>query len=228
LSVAGANLPSYTVPTARTNTTDYYVVVTNIFNSVMSQVAHVSVVPDEFPLVLLSAVAGTPLTRSNNQAVATFDKTVLRNAASLNVGNYSITPLGTTNRVLLTNVMSAGSQVRLSAATDFVFGTNYVLTVNNVSGTNLIPSAPNSQIGITMVWTNPPATNTSPVPPRLGVIQQSPSTQVISWPTNVGGLEWGLETTTNPTTDAWKPLGNPSPYTNNSTSEQKFFRLRVR
>jgi len=79
--------------------------------------------------------------------------------------------------------------------------------------------------------------NASPLPPRLTVLPlfttndnvvAFSSTNVISWPTNVGGYFWGLEFTTNlsVTNTTWIRSTNSSPYTN-STDGSRFFRLHA-
>jgi hypothetical protein len=53
--------------------------------------------------------------------------------------------------------------------------------------------------------------------------------ELVSWTTNLGGYEWGLEYATNllPANTAWTPLPASSPYTNDM-SGQSFFRVRAR
>jgi len=88
--------------------------------------------------------------------------------------------------------------------------------------------------GSTLTYTSAPPyspyfTNFSPLPPRLSIVQQATtSTNVISWTTNVGGYNWGLDTTTNLGSNAaWSPLPNTSPYTN-TINGRRFFRLRAK
>ncbi len=161
VKIPGATFPTNVVSVLQTNAgVNYYVVVTNILGSVTSSLARVSVVTDNFPILLLSALAGggVPLgTPRGNQVILNFSKTVSRNSASSNMSNYAITILGATSVLTLTNVAIASSFVRLTAATDFIYGTNYVLTVYNVTGTNQIPLQPNpTQIGIGLIKSNPP------------------------------------------------------------------------
>lgn len=166
VKIAGATLPSYTVSAGRTNGgVNYYVVVTNVLGSVTSTLARVSITTDKVPIQLLQAFAGPPSPpggRFPNQVILNFDKLVARSALWSNLANYAISIFGTTNSVVITNIAFGGSQVRLEASTDFIYGTNYVLTVYNLTGTNMIPIQPNpSQIGITMIRNNPPPTYTN-------------------------------------------------------------------
>ena len=151
LQIAGATLSSYSIPGARSqDSIGYYVVVTNVLGAVTSAVASVAIVSDTFPIALVSAFAGPPVTSFPNQVIITFSK-ALRiefHSPSTNPANYQITILGSANTVSVTNLVYGGRQIRLGANQDFICGTNYVLTVNNVTGTNLTPIAPNSQIGI--------------------------------------------------------------------------------
>jgi len=176
---------------------------------------------------LLSARAGLSFNPVSNQVTVAFDKRIVKNASSTALTNYAITVLGTSNRLALTNIVVGASQVRLSARDNFLFGTNYLLIVNNVTGTNGLPIAPNSMIGITMALTNPPFTNTSPLPPKLAIVRQSPAAEVISWGMDTGGLHWDLESSTDPASNNWTTLPDSSPYTN-SAPGQKFFRAKVR
>jgi hypothetical protein len=72
------------------------------------------------------------------------------------------------------------------------------------------------------------ATLTSPLPPRLSIAWTAPATQIISWPTNVGGYHWILEGAADllGTNSSWEPLSISSPFTNMQPS-LKFFRSRV-
>ena len=231
-AIPGATSRTQTVSTSRSDAgVDYYVIVSNALGSVTSSVATVQIVSDTFPIRLLSAFAGPPNppgTPFLNKVDANFNKTVQH--AATNLADYAITIFGTTNRLIITNAAVGGTQVRLAATTDFIFGTNYVLTVYNVTGTNFVPIAPNpSIVGISMVRTNPlpQTTNTSPVPPQLTIRPQTPSSEIISW-TNTGGLMWGLESSTDLGNDVWTPLAPPSPYTNSSPAKSQFFRTRVK
>ncbi len=232
LAIAGATFRTNNISTAQTNSgTDYYVIVSNGLGSATSSVARVQILSDTFPIKLLSAFSGPPVppgTSQQNQVLVTLDKTAVTSAAT-NLANYSIGIFGTTNIIPVANAQSGGNLIRLTTASNLFYGINYVLTVYDLRGTNLIPIQPEpAQIGISIIRTNPPpwVTNTSPLPPRLTIVQQTPNSAEISW-TNTGGLTWGLQYSTDLGTNAWTPLAVPSPYTNSITTGSRFFRARV-
>ncbi len=413
--IAGAIFATNLVSTAQTNAgVNYYVVITNFLGKVTSDVARVSITTDKFPIQLLQAFAGPPAppgAAGSNQVLVYFNKTIERDFAATNPGNYRVTVFGMTNVLQITLAQLAGNTVRLSTSSPFIRGTNYVLTVYDVTGTNLLAMVPNpGQIGISTISTNPPpiwtnlmtmsqgwtwnenngndstgnslgtswlsagysednswaagngifyfsnlgfspactggagstisqgvnayyfrttfdfpaglphsgnlrirhfvddgaifylngteisrynmaagpvsyatfasrniggpmcisnvipignllvtglnhfqaedhqsstspdpevyfgmeldyttnftvlATNTSPVPPRVSIVEQSPTTEVISWATSQGGLNWGLEFNTDLKSTGWTILPNSSPYTNTVGPVRKFFR----
>jgi hypothetical protein len=80
----------------------------------------------------------------------------------------------------------------------------------------------------------PVFSRTSPLPPQLKVVPlyktNSPTsivvtTNVVSWPTNVGGFNWGLQSaaTLLKTNTVWTTVNTTSPYTN-TISNRRFFR----
>jgi len=176
--IAGATAANYNVPTTQTNSgVNYFVVVNNNINSVTSSVARVLILPvgnDTTPIKLISAGALLPYTPNSNRLVVTFDKALIRpgtnvlddrSGAVTNVNNYHISIFGTTNTVPVSNItFGAGSVLALNAAANFKFGTNYVLCVDNVMGTNRIPILPGSCIGVSMVTSNPPPPTTGLLP----------------------------------------------------------------
>jgi len=71
-------------------------------------------------------------------------------------------------------------------------------------------------------------TNTSPVPFKVSVGQPSPATQIISWPEDYAGSRWGLEYNDDLTGHVWRALPDSSPFTNTTTSGQRYFRARIK
>ncbi len=78
-----------------------------------------------------------------------FDENVNR-ASATNLADWTLTLLGTTNQVQITNAVYANSVIRLSLASPLSTSNKYVLTVNNVrdNTANLNIIAPNSWIGV--------------------------------------------------------------------------------
>ena len=156
VQIAGATGTSFTVPTPRTNSAGYFVVLNNAFGMATSEVAVVRIVVDTFPPALVSAVI-RPSPGSNDVLVIYSER--LNVASAVAITNYTITLLGTTNLLGATNaqhgvlVSNNASQVRLLVDSPFQFASNYVLTVNRVTDTNHNPILPNSQIG--MVFSSP-------------------------------------------------------------------------
>ncbi len=72
-------------------------------------------------------------------------------------------------------------------------------------------------------------TNTSPVPPMVHSVLTGPNTEVISWNTTQGGLNWALESNTDVKTTGWTPVPNSStsPFTVTvPATGRKFYRAR--
>jgi hypothetical protein len=173
VKIASATTANYNVPTAQTNSgVNYFVVVTNTINSVTSSVARVLILPvgkDITPIKLISAGALPPYTPNSNRLVVTFDKALLRpidgGTAVTNPDNYHVSIFGTTNIIPVSNItFGAGSVLALNAAANFKFGTNYVLCVDNVAGTNRLPILPGSCVGVSIVTSNPPPPTTALLP----------------------------------------------------------------
>lgn len=155
-AIAGAtNVSLSGLVTAKTNTANYYVVVSNPIDTATSAVATVAIVRDTFPPIMLSAVAGPPPSSLfSNQVLVTFNERLSSSTAAA-ASNYIISILGTGNFLQVTTAQHSVaastnvSLVKLSCSNNLVFGVNYVLTVNRVADTNGNVILPNSQIGIT-------------------------------------------------------------------------------
>jgi len=163
LAIAAAKSAFFAVASNQSIAVDYAVLVSNVVSVVTSAVARVEYVTDNFPIELVKASSSDPTVgAASNQVVIEFNKRVQNDAFSNDPANYFISALGATDSLLATNVQVAGSLVKLATIYALGFGTNYILTVNNVSGTNHIPIAPNSMIGIGMP-TFVPLTNLFPI-----------------------------------------------------------------
>jgi hypothetical protein len=145
-SVGGATSNSFNIASATTNAAgNYTVVITNALSSVTSSVAVVTITSDVTGPQLLSAIVqDTP----TNSIQVNFDERFLP-ATATNLANYKITRcdgavVAITNiQVLTTNVV-----LRVGSA-NFVFGGDYILTVNGVADTKTNYISPtNNQIGI--------------------------------------------------------------------------------
>jgi hypothetical protein len=150
LVVSGPTSYFYTVASAlATSQGSYFVTITNRFGKVTSSEAVLTVVPDTFGPLLVSAV----IIDTNSRSIAVnFDERVYAQSMT-SVSNYTITLLGTTNQVVITNAFALINGVRLSLASSLFSSNDYILTVNNVRdgtiNTNIV--APNSSIGISFV-----------------------------------------------------------------------------
>ncbi len=137
----------FTIASAQlANQGTYYVTVSNRLGKVTSSNAVLTVVPDTFGPLLLSATVND--TNAGLISVA-FDENVNR-ASATNLADWTLTLLGTTNQVQITNAVYANSVIRLSLASPLSTSNKYVLTVNNVrdNTANLNIIAPNSWIGV--------------------------------------------------------------------------------
>lgn len=127
---------------------DYYVVITNIFGAVTSEVAVLTVVTDVFPPGLLSAIAQD--SGSSNTIVVTFTEPVDRTLGATNTTNYLIGLPGTANRVLVTEATYGGSTVTLTVdPANWIWGRDCLLEVTHVADlkTNYM-SALSNQIAV--------------------------------------------------------------------------------
>ncbi len=131
------------------NQGSYYVTVSNRFGKITSSNAVLTVVPDTFGPLLVSAT----ITDTNSRTiVVAFDEQVNQQSVT-NVSNYTINLLGKTNQVLITNAFPLINGARLSLATSLFSSNEYSLTVNNVRDRTLNANivAPNSWIGVSFV-----------------------------------------------------------------------------
>jgi len=176
--VASATNSTFVFSGTTAKEVDVYVIVTNLLNSVTSSTAHVSIVSDTFPIMLLSAFSGPPSppgTMLSNQVLLTFDKRVqggfsnlvngmpfLYNSPATNPSSYTIHIFGSSSTIPVTSVALSMSLIRLTTATNLMPGSNYEVCVAGVAGTNLIPISPNPTcIGVSLMHSNtpPPFTN---------------------------------------------------------------------
>jgi len=128
------------------NQGSYFVTISNRFGKVTSSSAVLTVIPDTFGPLLLSAVVNDTNGRS---ITVNFDEPVNTMSAT-NPADYTITLLGTTNQFLVTNAMYGGFFVKLLLDSPLLSTNKYSITVNNVRdrspNTNII--APNSWVGV--------------------------------------------------------------------------------
>jgi len=111
----------------------YFLVASNVVGAVTSCVVNVQVVPDTFPPGIVWATARD--TGSSNSIEVLFTKPLLR-ATATNLANYTITLLGTTNQVVVSNAQHFRNTVILRVGgTNWMWGSNYVLTVRGVCDT---------------------------------------------------------------------------------------------
>lgn len=147
---------------------NYHVVVSNAFNSVRSSNSVLVVVPDTFgPCVL--AVYVPP--DEDDRVFIRFNEDPLRvppttgpyastNFSALNPTNYVITPIGSSTRLVVSNVAALAGQgvIRLTLATNVNRSTNYQICLYNLLDTGLNHIALNSCMPIGM------QSATNPVP----------------------------------------------------------------
>jgi len=151
VAITSANSASYSVASNQTIRVNYSVAVSNVMNSLTSAIVVVEYVTDNLPIELVKASSSDPtMAVAANQVLVAFNKRIVSDTVSHDPANYSITVLGTTDSILVTNIQIGSALVKLWADSALGIGTNYVLTVNNVTGTNQIPIAPNSVVGIGM------------------------------------------------------------------------------
>lgn len=151
-TIPGAIAASYAVPSTIAGTNFYRCIVTNSYGRATSIVARVIVAVDGTGPTLASAIAdeaGPPWIIRVNFSDS---KKQILPLTLTNIANYTITEVGTTNRLTVTNITSGGALTALlRVGNRWQDGANYVLNVNNVRdwspATNVI--APNSKIGLT-------------------------------------------------------------------------------
>lgn len=127
----------------------YSVAVSNAINSVTSETAILTVVPDKTgPVVQYAAVTGPTFIEIQ------FDEPVLR-ARATNAANYSLLRLGDTNRIGVTNTAFAFNRIRLAASQILNPLNNYVVCMADITdgSTNFMSSNPQC-IGVGFPETN--------------------------------------------------------------------------
>jgi hypothetical protein len=150
LVVSGSSNFTYTIASPQAASQgSYFVIVSNRVGKVTSSSAVLTVVPDTFGPLLLSATVNDT---NNSLVTVNFNEAV--NALSVtNVSNYTLNLLGTSTQVLVTNalaILSGNGGVKLFLASPLSVSNQYTLTVNNVRDKTLAANiiAPNSWIGI--------------------------------------------------------------------------------
>ena len=130
----------YTTPTASPalNGTRYHVVVSNAVNSVTSSVARLTVIRDERGPMATFAVAD-----SSNRVIMKFNEPLLR-ASVTNPVSYSLSILGTTNQLRLTNAAYGVNMLRVTADRNLDPNAAYVICARDVmdAKTNVISPNP--------------------------------------------------------------------------------------
>jgi hypothetical protein len=144
---AGLTNFTYTTPVAASNMSgvNFYCVVTNAVSTNRSDNAVMTVVPDVFGPLLVTAIADDGF---SNRISITFDESVNADSARP-LSNYVISLQNRTNTLNIFSNQVSGSTVRLFTTEGLISTNKYILTVNNVrdsSSNNVI--APDSQIGI--------------------------------------------------------------------------------
>jgi hypothetical protein len=147
--LAGATSNHYSIARAHpTNAGSYRVVVTNFLGSATSSVATLTVNPDVFPPLLVSA--NVLETGATNTLQVTFSEPML-GSTLLNRSNYALTQASTGGGVVVsnTNPGAAANVVFLRVGgPNWRVGDPYVLTVSNAADAYTNAIAPNSQIGV--------------------------------------------------------------------------------
>jgi|GEM_PF-2503511 len=132
--VAGQSTDRLYYPSAVTSYSgSYFLVASNVVGAVTSCVVNVQVIQDIFPPGIISAIAQETGTSNTIQVV--FSENLLRSSAT-NPASYIITLLGTTNQVVVSNAQHFQNTVTLRVGgTNWMWGSNYVLTVQGVCDT---------------------------------------------------------------------------------------------
>lgn len=149
-AISNATFSTFTIPNVSTNDDGfYYVVATNVINSVTSRLARLTVLPDTNGPTLVDADGTAAL----NKVLVSFSEVLLATTAT-NTANYKITNTlgGTLN--ITSAVFTNGTNVLLTTDSR-VANNNYILIVNRVRDTsprqNVI--ATNSMIPISQLIT---------------------------------------------------------------------------
>ena len=127
--IFGATGPSYTTPLIQTNDNgaQFYVVVSNLFSSVTSAVATITVDIDVEPPTISKVSADGTFSR----VIITFSEMVDPSTAT-NVANYSITTTGGQTLNINSASMGNSQSIVILNTAQMPQNTGYILTVNNV------------------------------------------------------------------------------------------------
>jgi hypothetical protein len=147
-NIAGGTNSVHTIPNVATgNQGSYRVIVRNSANTATSEVATLTVIPDQTGPGLISAT----FSASNEPpyyVLVRFNERLQASSASA-ASNYTIALLGGTDELVVSNALLNASLVRLTIQ-QWRPDSHYVLTVNNVADTNGNVISPGSRIGVAM------------------------------------------------------------------------------
>ena len=185
--IAGATSPTFSISIATNGSAgQYFCVLSNqVSGNVTSRVATLTVLTDNFPPTILSAVS--PLAGTSVRVL--FSEAVTNGARNT---NYIITVSGTTNRLNITGVSATSPSIITLATTARVPGTSYTLSVTNVRDTSGNVIAPNTQILIAtednlLFMTNKWRIETNGV--DLGTAWRAPDYNDNSWAQGSGAFD---------------------------------------
>jgi hypothetical protein len=138
--LTAATNSSYTAPTASPalNDTLYHVVVSNPLNSVTSSTARLTVIRDERGPLAQQAVVD-----SSNRVIVAFNERLLQSSVT-NPANYTLSILGTTNQLRITNAIYGVAMLRVTADRVLNPNSNYVICMRDImdAKTNLMSPNP--------------------------------------------------------------------------------------
>ncbi len=149
--ITGATTPTFTInPTTNGSAGQYFCVLSNqLSGNVTSSVATLTVLVDNIPPTVVSAVS--PTTRTSISV--TFSENVTSATASRST-NYVITLSGTTNRLNITGVSVVNFTTVTLGTVARLPGAAYTLTINNIRDLANNVIAPNTQIPVAIEDTN--------------------------------------------------------------------------
>jgi hypothetical protein len=128
VAISNATANPFIIPVVSINDAgSYYVVISNVINSVTSAIATLTVLADTNPPVIVEADG----TVSATNVLVSFSELVLPSFAT-NVANYKITNTQGGTLVITNAVLQNGSNVLLRTTTPRATGSNYILIVSNV------------------------------------------------------------------------------------------------
>lgn len=144
VAVPGANAAEHVIsPTTPSHQGDYHMVVTNFLGSLQSDSVNLTLTPDQTPPELISGAA-----IDFQRAIRLTWSEFVDRATGTNRANYSVTYLGSTNPLVITDVGVSGPLTLLRGISPWDPQRDFVVAVNGVRDGASNAVAPNSRIWI--------------------------------------------------------------------------------